>query len=113
MTAHVQRRDFLQAAGVTALAAASITGDAMAQTPPAGKPAVTYDIKPLPFDPKKINGLSEKILVSHHENNYGGAVKRLKRSRRSSRRSISPARRCSRSRAQARGADRDELDDPP
>ena len=38
---------------------------------------MTYDIKPLPFDPKAIKGLSEKILVSHYENNYGGAVKRL------------------------------------
>ncbi len=33
--------------------------------------------KPLPFDPKRIPGLSEKLLVSHHENNYAGAVKRL------------------------------------
>ena len=33
--------------------------------------------KPLPFDPKRLAGLSEKLLVSHHENNYGGAVKRL------------------------------------
>src|SRR5436309_14924275 len=36
-----------------------------------------YAIRKLPFDPGKINGLSEKLLVSHHENNYGGAVKRL------------------------------------
>ena len=33
--------------------------------------------KPLPFDPKGLAGLSEKLLVSHHENNYSGAVKRL------------------------------------
>lgn len=33
--------------------------------------------KPLPFDPKGLSGLSEKLLVSHHENNYTGAVKRL------------------------------------
>ena len=38
---------------------------------------MTYEIKPLPFDPKAIKGLSEKILVSHYENNYSGAVKRL------------------------------------
>ena len=36
-----------------------------------------YTIKPMSFDPKKIKGLSEKILVSHYENNYSGAVKRL------------------------------------
>lgn len=33
--------------------------------------------KPLPFDPKRLPGLSEKLLVSHHDNNYVGAVKRL------------------------------------
>ena len=32
---------------------------------------------PLPFDPAKLPGLSEKLLRSHHENNYTGAVKRL------------------------------------
>jgi Fe-Mn family superoxide dismutase len=38
---------------------------------------MSYDIKPLSFDPKNIKGLSEKLLVSHYENNYSGAVKRL------------------------------------
>ncbi|MBY5666782.1 superoxide dismutase [Rhizobium leguminosarum] len=38
---------------------------------------MTYEIKPLPFDPKDIKGISEKVLVSHYENNYVGAVKRL------------------------------------
>ena len=38
---------------------------------------MSYDIKPLPFAPQNIPGLSEKLLVSHHENNYSGAVKRL------------------------------------
>src|SRR6202007_2454135 len=33
--------------------------------------------KPMSFDPQEIKGLSEKILVSHYENNYTGAVKRL------------------------------------
>jgi len=33
--------------------------------------------KPLPFDPTKLTGLSEKLLTSHHQNNYTGAVKRL------------------------------------
>src|SRR3982751_6358123 len=31
----------------------------------------------LPFDPAALRGLSERLLTSHHENNYGGAVKRL------------------------------------
>lgn len=38
----------------------------------------TYTLKPLSFDPKKLQGLSEKIILSHHQNNYGGAVKRSK-----------------------------------
>jgi Fe-Mn family superoxide dismutase len=38
---------------------------------------MTYNIKPLACDPGKLTGLSEKLIVSHYENNYGGAVKRL------------------------------------
>ena len=34
-------------------------------------------MKPLSCDPAKLRGLSEKLIVSHYENNYGGAVKRL------------------------------------
>ena len=30
--------------------------------------------KPLPFDPSKLKGISEKLIRSHHENNYTGAV---------------------------------------
>src|SRR3954465_15206417 len=30
--------------------------------------------KPLPFDPAKLKGLSEKLIRSHWENNYGGSV---------------------------------------
>lgn len=36
-----------------------------------------YQVKPLSCDPAKLSGLSENIIVSHYENNYGGAVKRL------------------------------------
>jgi len=34
-------------------------------------------MKPLACDSGKLNGLSENLIVSHYENNYGGAVKRL------------------------------------
>jgi Fe-Mn family superoxide dismutase len=34
-------------------------------------------LRPLPFDPATLDGLSENLLRSHHQNNYGGAVKRL------------------------------------
>ena len=38
---------------------------------------MTYNVRPLSCDPKKLKGLSERLIVSHWENNYGGAVKRL------------------------------------
>ena len=38
---------------------------------------MAYAIKPLACDPTRIKGMSEKLIVSHYENNYGGAVKRL------------------------------------
>jgi Fe-Mn family superoxide dismutase len=36
-----------------------------------------HEIKPLPFDPKKLKGISEKMIKSHWENNYGAAIKGL------------------------------------
>ncbi len=76
----MERREFVTSGALLAGAAVAAslvdqTG-ALAQTSGGAKP-MTYSIKPLPFDPKSIEGLSEKILVSHHENNYSGAVKRL------------------------------------
>lgn len=38
---------------------------------------MSYEMKPLACNPSGLAGLSEKIIVSHYENNYGGAVKRL------------------------------------
>ncbi|MCR4301998.1 MAG: Fe-Mn family superoxide dismutase [Sulfuricaulis sp.] len=38
---------------------------------------MAYEMKPLSCNPAKLKGLSEKLIVSHYENNYGGAVKRL------------------------------------
>ena len=38
---------------------------------------MTYTVKPLSCEPTKLKGLSEKLIVSHWENNYGGAVRRL------------------------------------
>jgi Fe-Mn family superoxide dismutase len=34
-------------------------------------------VKQLSFDPKKLHGISEKLITSHWENNYGGSVKTL------------------------------------
>jgi Fe-Mn family superoxide dismutase len=36
-----------------------------------------HPIVPLPFDPRRLDGISERMIVSHHENNYGGAAKNL------------------------------------
>ncbi len=36
-----------------------------------------YLLRELPFDAARLRGLSERLIVSHHRNNYGGAVKRL------------------------------------
>ena len=38
---------------------------------------MTFKMKPLSCDPARIKGMSERLIVSHYENNYGGAVKRL------------------------------------
>ena len=38
---------------------------------------MTYQMKPLSCDQAGLPGLSEKLIFSHYENNYGGAVKRL------------------------------------
>ena len=73
------RRKFFETAGVAAaglaLGAELVPVSAGAETPPA--PNKPYEAKPLPFDPSHIKGMSEKILTSHYENNYVGAVKRL------------------------------------
>jgi Fe-Mn family superoxide dismutase len=70
MTIEIDRRIALAAlAGVAAMAA---SGPASAQAA-AGAPKP----RPLPFDATKIPGLSEKILTSHHDNNYVGAVNRI------------------------------------
>ena len=38
---------------------------------------MTYAMKPLACDPTRIKGMSERLIVGHYENNYGGAVNRL------------------------------------
>jgi Fe-Mn family superoxide dismutase len=38
---------------------------------------MTYAMRKLACDPTGIEGMSERLIVSHYEKNYGGAVKRL------------------------------------
>ncbi|TAK33286.1 MAG: superoxide dismutase [Myxococcaceae bacterium] len=79
----IDRRDF----GAVALGAAAATllqgreADAQPRRPDAGTPLspnpAEAAIAPLPFAPASLPGLSERMLVSHHDNNYGGAVRKL------------------------------------
>lgn len=79
----IDRRDLLTA-GAMLTAGAAVLGSTAAAAQGAvtagaamGRPAFAPQPLALPFDPKAITGLSEKLLVSHHDNNYVGAVKRL------------------------------------
>ncbi len=36
-----------------------------------------FNARPISFKPPRLNGLSARLLASHYENNYGGAVRRL------------------------------------
>lgn len=70
----VTRRDIIAAATLTT-AALALSESSLAQAPsPTPAPAA---LKPLPFDPAKLNGLSERLIRSHWENNYGGSVRAL------------------------------------
>ena len=82
------------AAGGAALALVNLTGaevvsaeegmsNLQGQTSTAGQASTArafrgqHQPKTLSFDPAKLKGLSEKLIRSHWENNYGGAVKAL------------------------------------
>jgi Fe-Mn family superoxide dismutase len=68
------RRDLI--AGGALLGAAALAVDSASAAPPTG-PIAGFAPRPLPFDPASIAGLSGKLLSSHYDNNYLGAVKRL------------------------------------
>jgi Fe-Mn family superoxide dismutase len=76
MTSGIDRRTAL-AATLTAGVMLAAQGCATAQQSAASVSPKGYQPKPLPFDPKAVPGLSERNLVSHHDNNYVGAVTRL------------------------------------
>jgi rhodanese-related sulfurtransferase len=38
---------------------------------------MTISVRPLLFKPHNLNGLSERLPISHYQNNYGGALRRL------------------------------------
>ena len=67
----------LAASGAAAGAATEKSKPAASGTFPPPLAAGQHEVKPLPFDPKKLSGISEKMIVSHQDNNYAGAVKNL------------------------------------
>ena len=38
---------------------------------------MAFQVQPIAFKPKYLEGLSARLIASHYENNYGGAVRRL------------------------------------
>jgi Fe-Mn family superoxide dismutase len=73
---HTPNRRHILAAGAATLVVA--TGNVEpAHAREQGPITMTYETKPLPVDPNKVPGLSAKLLTSHYDNNYAGAVKRL------------------------------------
>lgn len=77
---NITRREALTGiigAGLATVGASNATFGQPAQTslPPAY--AGKHTPMPLPFNPAKLNGISEKLIRSHHDNNYAGAVKAL------------------------------------
>ncbi len=75
----LNRREMLVAtsAGATAMALASAPAAAQEATPAAPAFAGGHQPRPLRFDPAKLNGLSERLIRSHWENNYQGSVRAL------------------------------------
>jgi Fe-Mn family superoxide dismutase len=74
MTNDLTRRDLIASATAMAVGAAATLGSA---APVQAAAVGGYEPKPLGLDPKTIKGLSETIITSHYDNNYGGAVRRL------------------------------------
>ena len=81
MDANIDRRTALQTLALTSAAlpllaqAQAVPAAAAPALPPAfaGNPV----LKPRAFDPAKLEGLSEELIRSHWENNYGGSVRTL------------------------------------
>src|SRR5262245_36400465 len=74
------RRETIAVLGAAAAAVAAAGGSVLADDAKTSiKPLAVgkHEIVPLPFDPTKLSGISEKMIRSHWENNYSGAVKNL------------------------------------
>ncbi|HVQ56268.1 MAG TPA: Fe-Mn family superoxide dismutase [Pyrinomonadaceae bacterium] len=78
MMKKISRREAIGGVLATGVSILTLNDRVEAQTVGASMAfAGTHQPKPLPFDPAKLTGISEKLIRSHHENNYTGAVKAL------------------------------------
>ena len=75
------RREFIQASAAISLLASAALPQRIeaAEESKMTTPAFGYQHSPvpLPFDAKSLKGISEKLIQSHWENNYSGAIKAL------------------------------------
>ena len=74
------RRSFIKGITVAAVSAPILTSTsitAQEQNAITGAFATNLELKPLRFDPADLDGLSERLMTSHWQNNYGGSVRAL------------------------------------
>jgi len=71
------RRSALQTLALLGAGAALVHHATAAEAAAAAPASDSAVLRPLSFDPAKLNGLSEKLIRSHWENNYGGSVRTL------------------------------------
>lgn len=83
----IDRRELLRSTAV-ALGAALIAGQAGGQEQTGAAQvraesfAQAHQPKPLPFNSASLNGLSQRLIDSHWQNNYGGSVRALNETKR-------------------------------
>jgi Fe-Mn family superoxide dismutase len=81
----MHRRDLLVQGAATSAALLAATAIANAAPPPGKQPARAktppglgkHEPAPLTFKASSLTGISEKMITSHHDKNYAGAVKNL------------------------------------
>lgn len=75
----LSRREAFERLGIGAAIMSTSEASAAREAGPPSPPAFagTHPVKPLPFDPARLDGLSERLIRSHHENNYAGSVRAL------------------------------------
>jgi Fe-Mn family superoxide dismutase len=79
MARDIDRRHLLATSAIAPFVAASGPSfwQAIAAPQLPGRAAMSFEPKPLHVDPSRVRGMSAKLLQSHYDNNYSGAVKRL------------------------------------